>query len=460
MKRRILLAVVIYIVSVAGGAWTHFHSFCSAVTLPVFTLAYIAVWTLLELWVQLVWMKKKLLYQTMTILAGVSGVWMIVMMAVVRRQLQNLENFKILIFAVFAGWLLTMHIIRVFLAYQWESMGRLVSDMDKVSRGEYDITPYHVGVYKKIPDNEFGAMWAALERMCTNLRIQKYRHFKETAYLYEYTPRNFEQLFEKEKLQDIELGDTVQIVATLGILAMIDRNVLLTGALQKKYVRYVNRLMEVLFSQRESDKAIFLQNGSNLENVKVVFQGQSALAAVRYSIDCMEALAAQTEDEYNTTPFILLHTSEFSCGLAGGSRQVYPYVTSLEMETLNQYIDELKAGGTRIVVTESTWQHAGEHLQGRFIGYVTSGDGKITFRLHEILDACPQSQKAGKLKNKEKFERALQLYYDNDLYLARSTFADILEECPEDGIARWYVFACEERFNSEDSLHEGHELFR
>lgn len=55
--------------------------------------------------------------------------------------------------------------------------------------------------------------------------------------------------------------------------------------------------------------------------------------------------------------------------------------------------------------------------------------------------------------------RALQLYYDNDLYLARSTFADILEECPADGIARWYVFACEERFNREDSWQEGHALF-
>ena len=159
----------------------------------------------------------------------------------------------------------------------------------------------------------------------------------------------------------------MQITATLGILAVIDRNVLLTGELQKKYVRYANQLMEVLFSQRESDRAIFLQNGSNLENVKVVFQGQCALAAVRYGIGCMEALAAQTGDEYDTTPFILLHTAQFSCGLAGGSRQVYPYVTSLEMETLNQYIDKLKAGGARIVVTESTWQQAGEQLQGRFI---------------------------------------------------------------------------------------------
>ncbi len=457
MKLRILLAVIIYIAAIAGGIWTYVHGICPAATPPVFTLVYIAAWTLLELWVQLAWKKNKLLYQTMAILAGISGAWLIAMMTIVCGQMQTQLHLRIP--GVFAGWLLTMYTIRVFLSCQWKSMGKLVSDMDKVSRGEYAITPYHSGAHKKIPDNEFGALWTALDRMCTSLRIQKYRRDRETAYLYQYVPRNFEQLFEKERMQDIEVGETVQITATLGILAVIDRNVLLTGELQKKYVLYANQLMEVLFSQRESDRAIFLQNGSNLENVKVVFQGQCALAAVRYGIGCMEALAAQTGDEYDTTPFILLHTAQFSCGLAGGSRQVYPYVTSLEMETLNQYIDKLKAGGARIVVTESTWQQAGEQLQGRFIGYVPSGDGQTDFRLYEILDACPQSQKAAKLRNKEKFARALQLYYDNDLYLARSTFADILEECPADGIARWYVFACEERFNREDSWQEGHALF-
>lgn len=72
-----------------------------------------------------------------------------------------------------------------------------------------------------------------IDRMCTSLRIQKYRRDRETAYLYQYVPRNFEQLFEKERMQDIEVGETVQITATLGILAVIDRNVLLTGELQK-----------------------------------------------------------------------------------------------------------------------------------------------------------------------------------------------------------------------------------
>lgn len=375
------------------------------------------------------------------------------------KQHQDREAFKIYITMSAAVWVLMLLVVKQSLMYAWKSMGQLVSCMDKVSRGEYGISG------TKAPLNEFGAMWAALHRMCRNLQMKEYRHHKEIEYLYQYTPRNFEQLFARERLQDIVAGEAVQIHATLGMIAVIDKDALLTGTLQRQYVQYVNHLMELLFAQKESEKAVFLQNGSSLENMKVIFKEEqgydsSALIAVKYAIACMEALTEQTDSAYDTMPFMLLHTSVFSCGLAGGSRQVYPYVTSLEMETLDSYIDALKAGGVRIVVTEPTWQQLGDSFHGRYIGYTLSGDGKETFRLHEILDACPQAEKTAKIKNKECFEKALQLYYDNDLYLARSAFADILKECPQDGISRWYVFACDERFNREESLDEGHELFR
>lgn len=58
MKLRILLAVIIYIAAIASGIWTYVHGICPAATPPVFTLVYIAAWTLLELWVQLAWKKQ------------------------------------------------------------------------------------------------------------------------------------------------------------------------------------------------------------------------------------------------------------------------------------------------------------------------------------------------------------------------------------------------------------------
>ncbi len=376
-----------------------------------------------------------------------------------RVPLYGIENshtgLKVFYLITFVSWIFIMILLMLLLRHKWQNVELLVTQMDKVSRGEYTFN------IRKIPDNEFGNMWTALERMCKNLQMQKYRNTNILDYLYQYAPKNYERLFEKEKLQDIEVGETVQITATLGMISVIDKDTLLTGKLQRQYVQYVNQLMEMLFSQKESEQAIFLQNGSNLENVKVIFKedGESAITAVKYSMNCLENLQEKAENKFGTNPFILLHTGSFNCGLAGGSKQVYPYVMSLEIETLNRYIDALKNSGAKLVVTENVWLQVEKHVQGRYIGYVTSKDRKSTFRLYEILNACPQQQKISKIKNKDSFNAALQLYYNNDLYLARSAFADILKECPEDGIARWYVFACDRLFNREDIRDENYELF-
>ena len=113
----------------------------------------------------------------------------------------------------------------------------------------------------------------------------------------------------------------------------------------------------------------------------------------------------------------------------------------------------------KIVLTEETWKFVRESAQGRYIGFVVSADRRYTFRLYEIFDACPQPQKFAKMKNRERFERALELFYNNDLYLARSAFSDVLKECPDDGICGWYVFACDEMFNEEASAEKTYSLF-
>jgi hypothetical protein len=353
------------------------------------------------------------------------------------------------------GWIIMMLLLWFFMNRKWNFMDSVVVQMEKASRGDYKIEK------KKVPNNEFGSMWTSLERMCKNVQIQKYKQIDTLDYVNQFAPKNFERLFGKERLQDIEVGETIQIPATMGIISIVDRDTLLTGKLQAKYVQYVNQLMEILFSQELSDKAIFIQNGSNLENMKVIFKedGNSTVTAVRYSIDCIETLLGLTKSQYDTKPFILLHTSVFSCGVAGGSRQVYPFVISLEMETLGMYIEPLKNCGVRMAVTVGVYDKISDLVKSRYIGYVVSKDSKEKYDLYEILDVCSQTQELGRLKNKENFEKALKYFYANDLYVARNMFSEIVKECPDDGISRWYVFACDEMFNRQGNGNSNYGLF-
>lgn len=419
------------------------------------TLAYITVWIASVLLTRLIRDRNGLLYKAMAAVIKISGTGLVAIMALVHFQGGESYSGMILVAAAIMEWLTVLIITLFFLRHIWKNADIIVAWMDKISRGEYGIEG------RKAPGDEFGRMWTSLERMCRSLQMRRYRQVEVTDYLYQYAPRNFERLFGKASLHDIEIGETRQLPVTVGMISIIDKGTLLTGRIQRQYMQYINGLMDLLFSQRDSGQAIFLQDGSNMENVKVVFQGgdESVPVAVRYSIECMEALLRRTEAQYGTTPFILLHTATVSCGLAGGSRQVYPYVTSLETETLAGFAGRLKESGVRIAVTESTWQQIQGQAEGRYIGYVASRDRKYVFRLYEILDPCPQSQKLGRIRNRERFEQALELFYNNDLYLARSAFAEVLRECPDDGISEWYVFACDELFNEGDGADKGYDLF-
>lgn len=419
------------------------------------TLTYVAVWVVFALVTRALRNKSRLLYRTLAMIVELSGIGLVMIMFLVHFQGGESYSGTVLVIAALMEWLVVMIITLLFLGHIWRNTDIIVTWMDKISRGDYSIES------RKAPDDEFGRMWTALERMCRNLQMQKYKHVEITDYLYQYAPRNFERLFDKTDLHDIEIGETRQLPVTLGMISIIDKETLLTGRIQKQYMQYINGLMDILFSQRDSDQAIFLQDGNNMENVKVVFKGEdeSVSVAVRYSIECMEALLRRTEEQYDTAPFILLHTAVVSCGLAGGSRQVYPYVTSLEIETLARFVGKFRNSGTRIVVTENTWKQVQGQVEGRYIGHVASPDRKYVFRLYEILDACPQSQKLGRIRNRQRFENALELFYNNDLYLARSAFAEVLKECPDDGIAEWYIFACDELFNEGDAADRRYELF-
>ena len=419
------------------------------------TVIYAAVGAAFMLIARFLCHKSRLLYKTLAAISGLSGICLVVMTVIISFHEGGSYSGMNLAVIAFAEWLVVMVITMLFLGHIWKNMDIVLVWMDKISKGEYDIES------RKAPDDDFGMMWTALERMCRKLRVQKYRYDEAMEYLNRYAPRNFEQLFDKENLQEISVGETRQLPVTLGMISVIDKETFLTGRIQKQYMQYANKLMELLFSQQESQQAVFLQDGNNLDRVKVVFKGEqeSAVTALKYSIKCMETLLFQTEVQYDTAPFILLHTAQVSCGLSGGNRQVYPYVTSLEMESLGRYMGRFRESGAKIVVTENTWQFIREHAEGRYIGYVVSADRKYTFRLYEIFDACPQSQKLARIKNRERFEQALAFFYNNDLYLARSAFADVLKECPDDGICGWYVFACDEMFNEEMTADKTYALF-
>lgn len=346
------------------------------------------------------------------------------------------------------GWLLLVFIFFIYFRFKWRFLSVLVTQTDKISKGDFQMPG------KNIPDNEFGVLWASLGRLCSVMQIEDYKKKGTLHYMYQFAPKSFEEMFCREYLHEVAVGESVEISATAGILSLVDRETLFEEKWEENYVFYVNRLLEELYRQESAGKGIFFQDDGTLESLKVLFPGRDgAMNAVSLGIVCMEELTAKTKDCCWKNPFLLLHTSRYLCGLAGGSSQVYPFVASPELEILSDFCENLKKSGVRMAVTQETVGKIPAGVQVRHIGAVASRDEKFRFTLYEVLDVCPRAVKEAKSRTKMKFAQSLALFYREEFYQARSGFLEVLKECREDGIARWYVFACEEALSGGSTKH-------
>jgi hypothetical protein len=155
--------------------------------------------------------------------------------------------------------------------------------------------------------------------------------------------------------------------------------------------------------------------------------------------------------------FVLLHHTGLVYGVAGDTAQASTYVLSADMRILNAYTEQMRALGIRMAVTDAVHELIDENTASRYIGFVEKGIH--TFKLYEILDAYPANERQSRLSTRAKFKDALNLFYGDDFYLARSMFTEVLKENPTDEVARRYVFICERCLEEKAGQIDSYGLF-
>ena len=86
-----------------------------------------------------------------------------------------------------------------------------------------------------------------------------------------------------------------------------------------------------------------------------------------------------------------------------------------------------------------------------------SQDFEKRYELFEVLDACETTEKSKKISTKKAFEAGLKLFYDNNFYQARAECSRVLQENPEDRIAKWYLLICDKCYK-DSNIKTSHEL--
>lgn len=289
-----------------------------------------------------------------------------------------------------------------------------------------------------IESNEIRGLKNSLGQIAADIARINYMKYKVLQGYYRFAPKQIEKILGKNSILEVETDDRVSTTGTLAFVVYPE-----DGALREtEYLKRRNLEYEELSEKREEYGGIWLSANSDLTTMQLLFQEETK-RAVHFGID----LSMCRQDEKKEPLFVLLHRASFVYGVAGSEEQAFTYVLSKEMKRLEKYAARFRAAGIRMAVTDAVYENIAQETTGRYIGYLEEEND--IFKLYEILDAYPAKERKRRLDTKGKFEKALNLFYQGDYYLGRNLFTEVLKECPEDEVAKGYLFLCEKCLNTD-----------
>lgn len=345
-------------------------------------------------------------------------------------------------------WLIGTALLVVVTYLEFSSVRKLSKTMEAVCQGkQYEFVK---------PDTmnwDLERMWDSLYEIFKNRERLFYSKNMIFKAFYRFAPKNIEKILGKESIADVKAGDSIEMNAVVGAISMTG----LLGVSIDSYIASMNINFHTICKFQTEHEGVILSSDCNLGTMKVLFDNRVS-SAVQFGIDTMIFMEESGAlKEQNT--LILLHQGNLVYGVSGTEKQAFSYMISKEFECLQEYVEPLRDAGVRMTVTEKLQENMGEAVSNRYIGYVELKKIGKNMKLYEILDAYPVNEKKLKMANNEIFQRALSLYYKNDFYLARNTFTDVVKNCPNDQIAKWYLFTCESMLNMADTSNFKYGLF-
>lgn len=327
----------------------------------------------------------------------------------------------------------------------------LTQRMRSISEGDFNLAPMRTA------SDEVGDMWQSLRETAVALRIKDYETAATVRSFYRFVPRGLEQLLGRASIMETSLGDMANVSGTVGILSIQNREDIRVSLDDNGFMGFLNESYSLIDRQMAANGGLLLSSGFNPDGLEFLFSG-SPDQGVAFSVGLMGETGSM-ENGQAPDFFLLLHSASFLYGLVGTEQRTFSLLSSSEIAFLHTLPRFFRGTGVRMAATDACLKAMSKPCASRYIGFVSSEDGKYVYKLHQILEGCSDMEKSLCLSYDDKFQKGIRLFCENDFYLARNLFSAILKLNPGDGIARWYLFACEHYFNQNDPGSEGYNLF-
>ncbi|WP_409966944.1 hypothetical protein RFF05_09895 [Bengtsoniella intestinalis] len=326
----------------------------------------------------------------------------------------------------------------------FRSMDKLVNQMEHIAQGNYAT---HL---RRQRLDELGSMHTTLQELCMGLSIRDYEINATLQSYQRFIPRGVDQLLGCANVTDIDVGDAQMLEGAVALMAVSNRGKARSSLSDRDYVDFISRSFAQVETQVGEGEGQLLASGFQPAFIPALFpQGVASGCdmGLRLMGSCQDEGAASKGVLQPAYSFIL-HYSKFLYGVGGTKGQVFPFISSAELIFLSGYSQSLYKAGVQMVMTHVAMEQLGASYAKRYIGFVSMEQGK-TFQLYELLGGYSDIVRNQRLRYDSELQKGIALFYKADFFLARTCFSQLLKSCPDDGIARWYLFACEERLRGE-----------
>lgn len=285
----------------------------------------------------------------------------------------------------------------------------------------------------------YNDMAARIENYIANISKMNEAYFR-------FVPKQFLDILGKESITDIELGDQVQKEMSVLFTDIRDFTALSEEMTPKETFDFLNDYlsqMEPVISRNhgfidkyigDSIMALFMGNVENA--VDAAIEMRAALSDFN--------LRRKLEGKPPTNSGIGIHTGNLMLGIVGGQGRMDGTVVSDAVNLASRIEGLTKMYGTSIIISQDTLIKLEDpsRYNYRFLDVVKVKGKKEAVYIFEVLDGEAAEIKNLKIKTKQEFGRALQLYKTRSFDAALEIFARIHEINPGDKATQLYIVRC------------------
>jgi len=343
-------------------------------------------------------------------------------------------------------------VIALMTFYFLSSIGKLRKTVNLIASGEWNVkVDIHTRDEVEELGERFNMMTSAIKTYVSEVTKLN------SAYL-RFVPQQFLKLLGKEKMTDIQLGDQQNRYMTILVCHVRNFDELSRDMTTDENFTFINQFLNQFGPIiRENNGFISRYLGPGMLTM-FPRKTSHALEAAR-QIRGQLLRYNQSREKQGLVPIdigISIHSGEVMLGIIGEEQRIEGSVISnhvnlaIDLERLSQTL------GVSVLVTSQVFEAITplERENIRYLGEIELTTQKHSIQLYDWFETDHSTLKQQKVKDKVKFEAAVEAFHQGKYYEARKGFVQIMKANRNDLIAKYYFFKCDEYLHSGLSENE------